>query len=237
VGCLGKGKVAWNGGKIMSEAKFNIDYWRQMDFITPDDLKGKCVTIIGCGGVGSFVGIALAKLGVEKFKLYDGDKVEEHNLPNQFFMLEHLGKTKSEALAEILKSFAYVDVESYGYWTDEKLEGFVISAVDSMEVRKRIWEVCKMNLDVSLLIDGRIGGESIVVRSVCTTDIDDIRLYETSLFDDDKAEELPCTARAIIDVAFTIAALITKALRAFIKERRRYNFVASLNNPTIMEVS
>jgi molybdopterin/thiamine biosynthesis adenylyltransferase len=57
-------------------------YGRQ-GFLGPDSesiLKASCPAIIGLGGGGSHVAQQLAHAGVGRFKLFDVDKTEEHNL-------------------------------------------------------------------------------------------------------------------------------------------------------------
>jgi molybdopterin/thiamine biosynthesis adenylyltransferase len=60
-----------------------IVYWRQADLISPEALAAT-VTIVGAGGIGSPVALALAKKGCRTLTRYDPDMVEAHNLPNQF---------------------------------------------------------------------------------------------------------------------------------------------------------
>mgnify|MGYP001070809157 CR=1 FL=1 len=215
-----------------------IDYWRQLDFLSLDDLEGVKVTVIGCGGIGSFVAFALAKLGVRAFELWDGDAVESHNIPNQCFKRSQVGKTKAGALCSVIKEvgdeIAVLCHESF--WKGEPLEGIVISAVDDMKVRGQIWKACKLNPSVSLLVDGRIGGEEVKVLGVRPTDIDDIRSYEKTLYSNEEAKELPCTARAVIDVAFLVAALIVRVVRGFLKSGECRTFIASMHEPTIHTV-
>jgi len=214
-----------------------VSFWRQLDFVSLEDLEDVKVTIIGCGGIGSFVAFALAKLGVKRFELYDGDKIESHNLPNQCFFPTQVGDNKANALALIVEEFGEAEcVRHDKMWEGEDLDEIVISAVDDMKVRKQIWEACKLKPSVSLFVDGRIGGEDVKVISVKPTDIDDIKRYEATLFENKDAEELPCTARAIIDVAFLVTALIVRAVRGFLKSGETQTYIASMHNPTIQKV-
>ena len=58
------------------------------------------VTIIGCGGVGSNIGVALAASGVGRFLIIDGDTVELSNLTRQFFFTQNdIGDYKVNAIA------------------------------------------------------------------------------------------------------------------------------------------
>jgi sulfur carrier protein ThiS adenylyltransferase len=66
-------------------------------------LKDKVVGIAGCGGLGSNCVVALARVGVGNLILVDFDKVEESNLNRQYFFRDQVGKSKVEALREIIQ--------------------------------------------------------------------------------------------------------------------------------------
>jgi len=212
----------------------DVNYWRQLDFISLEDLDGVSVTIIGAGGIGSFVALGLSKLGILEMEIWDGDKVEDHNVPNQFFKTHHIGRNKAKITA--LQATEYGGIYARArdrFWNKEPLSGFVISAVDDMAVRKKIWEACKLQPRVKLLVDGRIGGEDVKVIALKPTDIDAIKQYEATLFSNEEAAELPCTSRAIIDVAFLVTALIIRAVRGYIKDGECCTYLASMRRPEI----
>ena len=62
---------------------FEDTHLRQLDIFNPEETQGWDVEIIGAGGVGSFLALALAKLGVKKLKVWEKDKIEIHNVSNQ----------------------------------------------------------------------------------------------------------------------------------------------------------
>lgn len=68
-----------------------------------DKLKKASVAICGLGGLGSHIGINLARCGVGRLHIIDFDVVEPSNLNRQAYMVEDLGKFKSEALKEQIK--------------------------------------------------------------------------------------------------------------------------------------
>ncbi len=68
-----------------------------------DTLKQGKVGIAGCGGLGSHVAIALARMGIGQLVLVDFDVVEPSNLNRQAYGVSHLGKVKVEALKALLK--------------------------------------------------------------------------------------------------------------------------------------
>ena len=66
--------------------KKKIEYTRQLGILSPEHMKGIKVTLIGCGGIGSMTGLILAKMGIGNLWVYDYDKIEAHNVPNQFLL-------------------------------------------------------------------------------------------------------------------------------------------------------
>lgn len=57
------------------------------------------VLVIGCGGLGGWLSLGLAKKGVYKAFLCDGDDAELSNLNRQFFFQKDIGKNKAVSLA------------------------------------------------------------------------------------------------------------------------------------------
>ena len=66
-------------------------------------VKAATVGIAGLGGLGSAIAIALARTGVGRLILADFDIVEPSNLNRQQYFLRHLGRPKTEALAELVR--------------------------------------------------------------------------------------------------------------------------------------
>jgi sulfur carrier protein ThiS adenylyltransferase len=54
-------------------------------------LQQSCVAVMGLGGLGSSVAVALARIGVGKLVLADYDMVELSNLNRQYYFLDQLG--------------------------------------------------------------------------------------------------------------------------------------------------
>lgn len=183
------------------------DYWRQMDVFDPYRFEGG-VTVIGAGGIGSPAVLGLAKMGVKDIKVYDPDTVELHNIPNQFYRLDDVGSPKITALASIIKAYAGTDIEAVQGRFAGHPSGIVISAVDSMDSRKEIWDLIKYKTSIPLYIDARMGAEVGIVHTLRPTSPIDVAWYEGTLFSDEDSVPEPCTARAIIYNVLGIAAII-----------------------------
>jgi tRNA A37 threonylcarbamoyladenosine dehydratase len=67
-------------------------------------LKAASVLVVGVGGVGSYAAEAVARAGVGKITLMDGDTVQPSNLNRQLVALTStLGRNKAEAMAERIR--------------------------------------------------------------------------------------------------------------------------------------
>ncbi len=78
---------------------------RNWGFLTTQDqekIKEAKILLAGCG-LGSNIATLAARTGFTRFILADGDKVEVNNLNRQAFRLEHVGKNKAEATAELIQ--------------------------------------------------------------------------------------------------------------------------------------
>ena len=112
---------------------------------TQSSLQNKRIAIIGCGGLGCSLGIALGSSGIGQIDLVDFDEVSIHNIHRQIaFKMEDEGKSKSEVLAKLIKKRSpYVEVNSFDYdfdtfsITNEDYD-LIIDATDNLPVRGKI---------------------------------------------------------------------------------------------------
>lgn len=211
-----------------------MDYQRQLDIVNQSLVSSKDVSIIGCGALGSAVAMALAKMGVNGFTLFDDDGVNVVNLPNQMYRIEDVGKFKVEALSEIIRAYnndANV-VEFNQRYFDQKLTEIVIVTTDSMNSRSLIWGKFQDQLQTRILIEARMGSEEGQIYTIskefyhapeCLKPIakdrwvvssSDQRFYQDRLYSDATASQAKCTEKAIIYNVFMIASLVCRAFKA-----------------------
>lgn len=133
---------------------FEGRYVRNKKTLSDEDqhkLSNSCVAIIGCGGLGGHIAEQLARIGVGKLVLLDGDRFEVSNLNRQIMATElNIGHWKVEATQERLKIInSEVDVEVVKGWFKEDtgpehLQGvnLVCDALDSRDSRVMLERVC-----------------------------------------------------------------------------------------------
>lgn len=197
---------------------FRPSFLRHAAWIDPSQLNFPLV-IIGCGALGSHVALFAAKMGFTNFILFDPDKVESHNLPNQAFDLRHIGVLKVDALEKLLWEFnGEIRVQKYPEFFTEAhascLQGFVVIATDNMESRKKIIELCSFNTNVEMLFEGRLGFDYGEVNIVSPMNIDEIDNFTKSLRDDKDVPEGPCNLRICLTLVSVVAGYLVHQMCA-----------------------
>ena len=115
-----------------------MDLIRHIDVVDPNKYK-KPIHVIGAGATGSWIVLALSKLGFKNIIAYDFDVIEEHNLANQCYKHEDVGKLKVIALGEICENFGMpITTKSIEVSGDEIDVGIVIILTDTMQSRSDI---------------------------------------------------------------------------------------------------
>lgn len=204
----------------------NVDHLtRQLELIPLDKLT-EPITVIGAGAIGSFTVLSLAKMGFEDITVYDFDKVSVENMNCQWFRFDDIGKPKVLALADLIFAFTKTKIkiknEKFECTQDQikDLGKYVITAVDSMAIRKSIWGVCRDNAKVFWYIDPRMAAEYALCFVMNPNSTKDISSYEKTLYTDEKAVAERCTAKATMYTATMISGYVAKAIKDLVTENK-----------------
>lgn len=137
-----------------------MDY-QSNDILNISKIQNKKIHIIGCGATGSHLAVELVKLGANRLVLWDFDIVNPHNITNQIWTVDDIGKKKNEALVEHLikinPELTDTKIKIKEKWTNELLDGIIFNCVDSVELRKAIYEANQYNPNITLMFDPRLG--------------------------------------------------------------------------------
>lgn len=176
---------------------------RQKDF--PWMKKDSLATLIGVGGIGSWVGFLLARIGYSLI-MYDGDRVEPHNLGGQLFKITDVGEFKTSSLIHINNDFSnWIKTNVFGYFVENSfVTNITILGLDNMATRKlavtkwkKLYDAKNKDSDTKsplILIDGRLEGEQGIIYTIDSQETYDAWMDEW--FPDDKISDGPCTMRA-----------------------------------------
>lgn len=207
----------------MADATENVSYGRQTLILSPEKAAETHITIAGCGTVGSNAATQLARAGFKRFHLIDMDVVEPHNLPSQAFPIEALGKNKAEALAEELTRFSdglEIEVQTFELMGGEQFkDGILVSCVDSMEMRKLLFDLsAKGNRAISLWMDYRMGGNTLKAYAFIPSDERRCGQYEKTLYSAEEAEPVECGGRTFAPVGALSGAFVTQMVTKHLRD-------------------
>lgn len=199
-----------------------MDLSKSYEFFQPEKIDGR-IHIIGCGSVGSTLAENLARCGVTKMTLWDFDAVEPHNIVNQMFRQQDVGKPKVEALKDILHDInPYIvdDIELQPKgWQGKMLSGYIFLCVDSIELRREIVEKHMDSPYVKAIFDFRTLLEG---AQHYAADWSDFKMKQTLLNSmqfshEEAASETPVSACGItLGVATTVRLVCALGVNNFI---------------------
>lgn len=207
------------------------------------DIQNKTVTVVGAGGIGSWLTLFLSRIGVKNVYLFDADIVDNTNYSGQLFTRDNLFNKKVNAVRKTVGKFIMVnddnDTNMPAPYTcvvgvSSKFTGneptdraaldqsdFIIAAVDNMETRHYIYHAFmqKTNEDVDgnfdkVLIDGRLLAEQFSIYTI--TNRSQIAAYERTLFLDSEISEESCTAKQTSHIAAMIGTYITQLVTNYV---------------------
>lgn len=125
------------------------------------------VCVVGVGGVGSWAAEALARAGIEKITLVDGDTISQSNINRQLHALEStMGKPKVEVMkARLLDINPGCQLNVIEQYIDDDNDrdilerGYdcVIDAIDGFKTKAAIIYCCKRN-KIPIITTGGAGG-------------------------------------------------------------------------------
>lgn len=208
--------------------------------IVPESVSELSVFILGAGGIGSNAAITLAKMGVQRFEVWDNDDVGEENVYPGGFTMSSVGVPKVSALSnwiygalwsneggtysDVIPGVEFVDVrQRFNEHSEPRstMYDVVIASPDTMEARRTLWRRFEeLGIRWRLWIDARMGGSTASVFSIMYNDDNAIMTYNGTELEGPSVP-LPCgeKATAMITVGF-IPGMIAQSVRALLKMQK-----------------
>lgn len=214
---------------------------RQSSLI-PEAALATRINVIGCGAIGSFAVLTLAKAGFTNIAVWDMDEVDVVNLSNQFFRYQDIGKPKAKALHDLVWEFTHERITHHvmpfiGELHAANLSGVVICAADDMNVRRDIFESVRTYAPhATHVLDPRMGAEYAALYVYKPHDEEDRTFYASTLYTNEEAEQAPCTAKSTIYTVNLLSGMVVKtikniALSQEYPKNMQWNIVNSRCNP------
>jgi len=213
---------------------------RQWDILPDQWLQDTTVGIIGVGAVGRQVALILAAMGVKHITLWDHDTVDEANLGVQGFRPDQLGQLKvSACLDDMTRIYPEIEVTAIPtrYEVTKPLQAVTFCCVDSISARRSIFVHAFKSKDCSpeavLWLDSRLAAEQYDILSCYKRDSESIAAYEKSLFPQEEAAKVRCTAKTTLYCASMCAATLV----AYFSQHLRYMPLQSVLHCNILALS
>jgi len=201
----------------------------------PEGLQDKNVLIVGCGSLGSFTALMLAKNGFN-LTLCDFDTVEPHNINLQYFDVFDLWKPKVLALKKRITNESVLknNVRAVDCKIEDLPRGIIqqhsifIILVDSLEVRQLAYTRIMESINkFDLLIDCRSGLLTYEIFNVKDNSYDH-EAYRQS-FNKNGLKDIPCNRSDVCFGVFQVISWIGHSLRNLLNEKiltfyRQLNF-------------
>lgn len=120
-----------------------------------ENIKNKCVIIIGVGGVGGYAVESLVRAGIEKIIIIDHDIIDKTNINRQIIALNStIGKVKVEVLkerildinprCEVIAIKEFIDSNNINNLLKYK-PNFIVDACDTINTKKEIIKLALNN--------------------------------------------------------------------------------------------
>lgn len=196
-----------------------VSYIRQSAILNPQRAEEEHITVLGCGTVGSNAAVQLARAGFKRFHLVDMDVVEEHNIPSQAFRTEYLGHTKTASVGEEIIGVSHEPLITYGgelYGGEQFKPGVLIAAVDSMEMRKKIFDHSLAG--ITLFMDFRMSGNTL--QAWCFDPRDEVRReqYSKTLYSSADTVPAVCGTKTFAPVGALSGAIATQFVTKHLRD-------------------
>lgn len=210
--------------ELLATLKTPERFARFAGIISPERVAEANVNIIGCGGIGSWVAMGLACMGVRAV-VFDPDKTEAHNFGGQ--PLPEVGAAKVDQIVKYIGPMAegILGVQArFDLGQAKKHPALLwVSGVDSVESRVEIWEAIKTVRGKESeawplwYVDGRMGGTNSHVLTVDLKDEKALARYEKSLAPANGFTEDGCAMRSTVFAGMGCAAEVVSEVARILK--------------------
>lgn len=193
------------------------------------------VSIIGLGGIGSWLALLLSRLKVRTMYCRDMDKVEAVNLAGQLYQSNDVGSNKTDAVRNLINRFndrrpsIYMDTSEFTVDSHIPIISYnasvhnIMLGLDSITARQTVYNdwkrVVMCDSDEYILIDGRLTADKWQIFAIPSKDQKRMEVYEREwLFPQSEAQHLPCSFKQTTYMAAMIASYMCNLFVNFIAE-------------------
>lgn len=200
-----------------------------------NEIQNKGVSIIGLGGIGSWLALFMSRLKLAYIYGMDMDRVERVNLAGQLYPTNSVGEKKTEAIRRVIYQFnesrPSIYMTSLEFTADTNIP--IVSTytsvknmmlgLDSITARRTVFNKWKQSVsgesEEFIFIDGRLTADKWQIFAIPSKDKKKMEEYEKEwLFPQSEAQALPCSFKQTTYMAAMIASYMCNLFVNFIAE-------------------
>ena len=201
-----------------------------------NEIRKQRIILAGCGGIGSWTALQLARMSPESIFLYDDDVVEMANMSGQLYGGEDIGIAKVDAIARTLHAYTTAQniyALNQRFTPETEAGDIMICGFDNMRARKTFFDAWVKHIETKseeekakcLYLDGRLSIDTLQVFCIRGDDTFNIIKYSREkLFSDEDADATVCSMKQTTYLACMIGSMIVNLFT---------NYVANLLDPII----
>jgi len=220
---------------------YKTRFLRNKDLIKQSKLD--MISIVGLGGIGSFLVQSLAIMGWKDVFGWDGDIIEPHNLSSTAYPVDSVGEEKGVAAKKLFARYReeWQGMATTSNFTDSSPPApKQIVCTDNMESRKMVYEKWKKELkkphprkrfEDAFFIDLRMGATSVEMITV-TLNNDSYMDHWVPSHDIPPA---PCSMKHTVFAAQYIAALGISQVYNLVAGLAFYDYIWTSLNPNMVK--
>ena len=204
----------------MEKEQLNLS--RQAKLVDYEKINQYTLKVFGVGSVGSHFIKTAAKSGFINIEAYDMDKVEGENIAAQAFDFEHIGQNKVDAMKDIVKRGAGIEIITHHGRVSEKepitpeANTIYCCFFDSFEGRQMVFDMLK---DYPVIfVDGRIGQYNMRHYLVEMDNKEQVENYNKSLATK-SISELQCGEKASAPINVQIAGKLVMNIINYVSDK------------------
>lgn len=185
-----------------------------------NEIRKQRIILAGCGGIGSWTALQLARMSPESLFIYDDDVVEMANMSGQLYGGEDIGISKVDAIARTIRAYTTAQniyALNQRFTLDTEAGDIMICGFDNMKARKVFFAAWAEHIENKsreekrkcLFIDGRLSIDTLQVFCINGNDEYNCNRYKQHyLFSDEEADHTVCSMKQTTYLACMIGSLI-----------------------------
>lgn len=201
-----------------------------------NEIQKARIILAGCGGIGSWTVLQLARMNPAALFMYDDDIVEIANMSGQLYSQEDVGKAKVDAMADMIRSYTTmrnIFAIKDKFKATSEAGDIMICGFDNMAARKvfyskwmeHLLDKPEEELHKCIFLDGRLSIDCLQVFCITGDNTWAMEEYRRKyLFDDSEADATQCSLKQTSYLACMIGSVIVNLFT---------NFIANTLNPII----